>query len=187
MVDMKEVIRLTEVFSYKITSDFTSKSGKWLQPDDLHQEAYLLVLEKINDYDPSRGSLSTFIYLLVYKAISREVMKQFKAIGGLNPKVFSIEGKREGCRRMDIVDGHDPIAEVESNIYVEELLQTLPPDEEKVIRSLYVDRNGFNRTCRILKKTPKWVSETRNLAIRRLRGDEDGEEYVLSGEMPDDD
>lgn len=53
--------------------------------DDLFQEAYLVYLEQIKDYDPKRGKVTTHIWMMVHNRLTNYLRVQKRQTGHIEP------------------------------------------------------------------------------------------------------
>lgn len=124
------------------------------EAEDLEQDLSVRILSQIDRYDPSRGSIKTFIARVADSQVGMIIRerKRKKRIGeddlkieSLEKKVLDQEGKPsllgytlsdQDGRRLGQTDAMNPCDQVELNDELNEVLSKLPSQERKICELL---------------------------------------------------
>jgi DNA-directed RNA polymerase specialized sigma24 family protein len=90
----------------------------FVEYEDLVQDILLMTLEKVQYYDPSRGSKNTFIGIMTNQVLSLRSIKTIRGVSGTGQEEVSTED----INIWDIPLSSDNI---ENNVYVEEVFNSL--------------------------------------------------------------
>lgn len=90
--------------------------------EDIFSEALLVICEKFNQFDPSRGGATTFITTIVRNKLSNLQRAQYTQDKGQGDIVLSMDGTGEDDGSFEIMQSKMPVATIdETNVFLHDI------------------------------------------------------------------
>ena len=131
------------------------------QANDLLQEVFIKIWRNIESYNPSKGRLYTWML-----NIARNT-----AIDYLRSKQFQKDGKNQNIEdSVNIINQYEKTEQQTDNIGLKQMVEKLPPDQQKVIDLVYLKGYTQDETSKELNIPLGTVKTRVRMAINTLRG-----------------
>jgi len=152
--------------------------------DDIVQEVFKKAIERQDKYDPSKGTIATWLSLLTNDTVSEIKRKTRDAMTHIQK---SLDNPGDWLSDDDIINGHDILAEEEAlwadqkKFYlshtgtVDAAINKLPSKLKFVVRSRMVDGLSHKEIAKVMN-----ISQE-NSRIMHLRGLQELRDIVASG------
>lgn len=136
--ELKIIQKITHVYA---------RRHPWLEFEELFSEACLAYIESMNNYDPSKGAVNTFIWRVVHSRMVDLIGKEVERVS----KIF-LPGADELEKYIDpneLTSEQHTIAQEQ----LEELVQTLSPEAQEIYRMVVEENKVYlpvdkGRECR---------------------------------------
>lgn len=142
--------------------------------EDLRNDAYIKVFERLSKYNPSKGKFGTWAYSVVFNFVCDAYQKKLKECGMFSPLVCKDDdGDDYTPSEMELYRSDDfrPDREVETAFHLERIegaIDDLPCRMQTVV-NLIADGNKRREVAKILGVTPNAVGMLYNRSRKVLR------------------
>ncbi len=131
--DKKAAGRLFDIFGHRLFGYFLSKTANRHASEDLVQETFLKALDRIDTFDPGRGSFSAWLWGIGRNALtdhfrSARRSDSFSDLADQDGELPEFPAEREGL-------GHEDKFLVEK---AWEVIRTFPPEEQEILVLHYI-------------------------------------------------
>lgn len=147
-------------------------SDEQTSAEDLQQESYFALLKAVHKYDVNKG----YMFITYYtKALKRHLWR-YKKLNKVDTD--SLEEIVPGIEDVKLIDtiADDSLPPIDKHLELQDLrqqlermLQTLPDNQEDVLREHYFHNRSLSDIAEAIGKTPQFISHMKQKGLRKLR------------------
>lgn len=148
-----EYLKVIPSARYHALLDTGLLGNRAIDYDDLYQEAALSICEKIHKYDETKGSFESYAYELAYWGI-RALLKK-------NMNYY--------CDTCDLIDEITSSDIADSNISIEEAIDSLSINDRQLIEAIYINHKRIEEIASEMNTTKERITIKRDRVINKIK------------------